>query len=859
MTTAKPIRILHIEDNPGEVVLMRALLAEAGADQFELQSAERLAGGMAQLDAGGVDLVMLDLGLPDSNGLSTFTAVHTHAPQVPIIVVSGVDDEAVAIKTVHEGAQDYVVKGQVDARLLRRTVHYAIERKRAEQALSEQHKLLRTVIDNLPDLIYAKDTNGRLFLNNSAHLRFLGAAKREDVLGKTVYDCFPKEIADAFFADEQRVIQSGRPLVNQEEASVDRAGRRVWVLTTKVPLRDEAGKPLGLIGITRDITTRKQVEQRQNMHSGVTRVLSEAGSPEEAIPKVLQCICETMEWDVGQVWKLDSKTNRLVCTGSYIASAPGSAGLDNVGGQATFAIGEGLPGRIWAAGQAAWVEDMAAETDSPWSTAVSQAGVRQSMAFPISNHGGVLGVMVFFSRAVGVMDESLLAIMQDIGRQINQFIQRKNVEDALEEERNLLRSVIDSLPIHIYVKDREGRFTVVNEELARFFHMKSPADVAGKSDFDFFPRGLAESFRAEEQAVLCSGETIVTREARVTDERGKDRWILTVKVPFRDSRGNIVGLVGATRDITESKEAEAQLRKANADLEKSKEELQLSNQQLKAAQLMLFEAEKHHAIGRLAAGVAHEVKNPLATILMGVNYLTKTISTADSNAATVLGEMSHAIKRADTIIAELLEFSSPSKMDSKPEDLNAIIGRSLGLVKHELDKHHILVEQKLGENLPSVLVDRNKIEEVFVNIFTNAVHAMLPGDSGKWSATAFVNVFTSPEHPIPSCGILTIRTYAKTVESSKVRHDAGDRSGVRVRAGDVVVIAEVDDTGHGISEDNLPRVFDPFFTTKPTGFGTGLGLTVVRKILELHSGTIELSNRPEGGVRVTITLKAERR
>ena len=131
----RTIRVLLIEDNPGDVRLIQEMLAEVRDAQFDLACVRRLSAGLERLAAGGIDVVLLDLGLPDSLGFSTFTRVHVQAPKVPILLLTGLEDEALGVKAIREGAQDYLVKGQVSGSLLTRAIRYAIERKRGEKAL----------------------------------------------------------------------------------------------------------------------------------------------------------------------------------------------------------------------------------------------------------------------------------------------------------------------------------------------------------------------------------------------------------------------------------------------------------------------------------------------------------------------------------------------------------------------------------------------------------------------------------------------------------------------------------------------------------------------------------------------------
>ena len=258
-----------------------------------------------------------------------------------------------------------------------------------------------------------------------------------------------------------------------------------------------------------------------------------------------------------------------------------------------------------------------------------------------------------------------------------------------------------------------------------------------------------------------------------------------------------------------------------------KRKVEERTRELQAAQAKLMQAEKMESIGRLAAGIAHEVKNPLAIISMGMDYLSQEIPDNPTN-REVQKDMDDAVQRANTVIHGLLDFSRDKHLQLVRGNINTVIQDTLHLVDHELRQRKIRPLLSLSDELPDIEMDKNKLQQVFINMFMNAAQAM------------------------EQDGELLISTREITVESSS---QISDELQSRFRPGESIIEVEIADTGPGIRPQDKEKIFELFYTTKAVGEGTGLGLSVTRNIINLHQGSIDIDNRPEGGTVVILLFR----
>jgi PAS domain S-box-containing protein len=412
------------------------------------------------------------------------------------------------------------------------------ERKRAEEALRKEQTLLRTLINALPDYVFVKDSESRFVTANMAHLEAMGAASLDSVIGKSDFDLFPKELAETYYADERQVIQNDRPLLNREERVVEHSGVEKWVLTTKMPMHDDHGHVVGVVGISRDITDRKRAD--------------------EAL----------------------SQTNRN-------------------------------------------------------------------------------------------LQKTLL---------------------ELEQSRNMLQSIIESIPVRVFWKDKDLHFLGCNTAFAQDAGLGDPQELLGKDDFAMAWREQAEIYRADDKKVMESGQPKMHIIEPQTTPAGTTIWLSTSKVPLQMPNGDIVGILGVYEDITARKEDEDALRRA-----------------LKEREVMLRE-------------IHHRVKNNIQIISSLLRLQSRSVR--DESVLEVLNESQNRIRSMALIHEKLYQSQDFAHIDFS-DYLGKMTNHLLAVYRVDSERIQLRVEAKniqldVSRAIPCGLI----INE----LVTNALKHAFPGD-----------------------------------------------------------------------------------------------------------------------------------
>jgi len=423
----------------------------------------------------------------------------------------------------------------------------------------------------------------------------------------------------------------------------------------------------------------------------------------------------------------------------------------------------------------------------------------------------------YLASSFNKMADDLQKTTTSIGNLNKEITERKKAENTLWENQERYRALVENTILGVTIIDTNYKIIMVNTMLTKLFN-KPASDFVGKNCFMEYEKREAVCPHCPGLRAMASGKTTEVETQGVRDD-GSRFYVRNRAIPFFGPDGVVKGFIELIEDITERKKTENELREAYV--------------KLKETQDQLIQAEKLNAVGQLASGVAHEVRNPLGIILQGVNYLEKRISGKEEDISEILIMLKDSVKRADKIINALLDFSRAASLDLEPEDVSSILESSISLVKTKFNLENINIIMETKKDIPKAFVDKNKLEQVFINILLNAAQAM------------------------PNGGKIIIRNYDKKLE--KITNGIGRREDDYFQVGENAVIIEIEDTGSGISEENLKKIFDPFFTTKgPTG-GSGLGLSVTRNIVSMHKGLIDIKSQIGKGTTVTIILKIAKR
>lgn len=652
------------------------------------------------------------------------------------------------------------------------------ERKQAEQALRESEERFREVVENINEVLWLTDWVDRKLLYVSPSY--------ETVYGRTRESCFKerrswlepihpddRDRIDRIFAEKG---ERGE-YTEEEYRIVQPDGTIRWIRDRSFPIRAPDGSVCRWVGVAEDFTDRRLAEDALRQERDFAEGLIDTA---QAIILVLD------------------PQGRIVRFNPYLARISGYD-LEEVRG-------------------ASWFDTFLPESDrlqtrELFLKAIGDIQTRGNVN-AILTKDGRLRWIEWYDKTLKDSDGrvvGLLALGQDITerrlveealqkahneleqrvqdrtaelRTANQRLQeevkhREATEAALRDNRDLLQAVMDGINDVIFTKDLQGRYCLINAAIATL-SAKAPEEIIGQASAAIFPPEEARR-REEEDRIVIETKTAVHREMSLP-LRGQPRHFLLSKMPRIDSRGEVVGIIGIARDITEFKQTQERLQRA----------------------------EHLASIGTLAAGIAHEINNPIgAAFLAAQNALSYLEEGGDRHEVVkCLNDIMEDAGRCGQIARNLLRFAKQEPLEKEPAEMAVVLERAVELVRPLAEERGVTVELAVPSDSPRVLMNATALLQAIENVIRNGIQA---SDS-----------------------------------------DSRVHVGLECLGGEVRVV--VRDVGCGLTTEQQAHMFDPFYTSRRREGGSGLGLSIVHGVVADHAGTIFVDSNRGHGTTVTLTL-----
>lgn len=851
MMTA-PLRVLFVENGASEVALIREHLQLEDA-RFELQHAASASDAIETLCERSFDAILLRLSESGSPGLESFARLHPLAGSIPIVVLA--DEEEIGLRAIQAGAEDFLTRAELHARLLGRCVRYAVERRRAASRIEFQAQLL----DQIGEALVATDTDGRIRYWNAAAQSLFGWSA-EEVMGQPLIDVLPVEPAPPAEEEARRSTDrwTGEIPVRRKD------GTRLLVGATLTTLRDSTGAVIGRIGISTDITDRRAAENALRESEQRLRLFV------DTMPTI--------------VWTTDTQLQ--------ITSIRG-AGLRKFGDLGDRALGL----NISAFGM----------MPQPVNSSRVLQGESVSVAAEWSGHA--------FDVHIEPMRDEEGTIIGTIGIALDVTDRRRSEQDAAQYFE-LLRTVLDAAPLAIIVVDEDARVSLWNRAAEEMLGWRS-REVIGNPTPHIPPESRAEYERYRTRA-RESGRPERMTGRRITQD-GRILDVVVTAAPVRTPDGQYHGTIAILEDVTQQRLSEETQRRLTAIIEASpdfvatfdverrtlfmnragRELIGLSlGEDVSRTRLeqlctegtadelerealprvladgrwvgeaslhtrsggevlvwmtlvahrredgdlgfisavaqdiserrfleeQLRQSQKMEAVGRLAGGVAHDFNNLLTAIAGHTELLLEDLGGNDSIRSDI-EEVLRAVDRASTLTRQLLAFSRRQVLQPRLLDVDHVM-TELGTLLRRLIGEDVELISSFDAGPARVLGDRGQIEQVVMNLVVNARDAL------------------------PQGGTVELRTATREITEDSPDHRRGARPGRYVE----ITVA---DNGIGMDDMLMMRIFEPFFTTKEQGKGTGLGLATAYGIVTQSGGHMLVDSEPGRGSTFRVLLPYE--